>query len=160
MKNNNGFIGEYMAKKVYIKEFVKNITDTVTKSYEQDETTDIKNAKELSAKIVYSDGTAEEFVFNNRTLLDDFDTILTLKDMSSSHKEASEKDIKGFAKMAYYRATNSAPERINSYEIIGSYIAWHEDEIKLCSDVLLPTKEYQRVYYKDIKDLIEQVEKL
>ena len=149
-----------MAKKVYMKEFVKNITDTVTKSYKQDETKDIKSAKELSAKVVYSDGTSEEFVFNNRSLLDDFDTILTLRDMSSSHKEASEKDIKGFAKMAYYKATNSVPERINSYEIIGEYITWNEDEIKLCSEVLLPTKEYQKVYYKDIKDLIEQVEKL
>lgn len=149
-----------MAKKVYMKEFVKNITDTVTKSYKQDETKDIKSAKELSAKVVYSDGTAEEFVFNNRSLLDDFDTILTLRDMSSSHKEASEKDIKGFAKMAYYKATNSVPERINSYEIIGEYITLHEDEIKMCSEVLLPTKEYQKVYYKDIKDLIEQVEKL
>lgn len=149
-----------MAKKVYMKEFVKNITDTVTKSYKQDETKNIKSAKELSAKVVYSDGTSEEFVFNNRSLLDDFDTILTLRDMSSSHKEASEKDIKGFAKMAYYKATNAVPERINSYEIIGEYITWYEDEIKLCSEVLLPTKEYQRVYYKDMKDLIEQVEKL
>nr|DAJ32461.1 MAG TPA: hypothetical protein [Caudoviricetes sp.] len=149
-----------MPKKVYMKEFVKNIIDTVTKSYEQDETKDTTSEKVLSAKVVYSDGTSEEFVFNNKTLLDDFDTILTLRDMSSSHKEASEKDIKGFAKMAYYRATNSAPERINSYEIIGAYISWHDDEIKLCSEVLLPTKEYQRVYYKDIKDLIEQVEKL
>lgn len=149
-----------MAKKVYMKEFVKNITDTVTKSYKQDETKNIKSAKELSAKVVYSDGTSEEFVFNNRSLLDDFDTILTLRDMSSSHKEASEKDIKGFAKMAYYKATNAVPERINSYEIIGEYITWNEDEIKLCSEVLLPTKKYQRVYYNNIKDLIEQVEKL
>ena len=149
-----------MAKKVYMKEFVKNITDTVTKSYKQDETKDIKSAKELSAKVVYSDGTEEEFVFNNRSLLDDFDTILTLRDMSSSYKEASEKDIKGFAKMAYYKATNSVPERINSYEIIGEYIILHEDEIKMYSEVLLPTKEYQKVYYKNIKDLIEQVEKL
>lgn len=149
-----------MAKKVYMKEFVKNVTDTVTKHYNQDDTKDIQNAKVLSAKVVYSDGTSEEFVFNNRCLLDDFDNILTLRHMSSSHIEASEKDIKKFAKMAYYKATNTAPERINSYEIIGSYIALHEDEIKLCSEVLLPTKEYQRVYYKDMKDLIEQVEKL
>lgn len=149
-----------MAKKVYMKEFVKNITDTVTKSYKQDETKDIKSAKELSAKVVYSDGTEEEFVFNNRSLLDDFDTILTLRDMSSSHKEASEKDIKGFAKMAYYKATNAVPELINSYEVVGSYIALHEDKIQMRSEILLPTKEYKTVYYKDIKDLIEQVEKL
>ncbi|MBF1543681.1 MAG: hypothetical protein HXO06_00625 [Prevotella salivae] len=149
-----------MAKKVYMKEFVKNITDTVTKSYKQDETKDIKSAKELSAKVVYSDGTAEEFVFNNRSLLDDFDTILTLRDMSNNHKEAAEHDIKKFVKMAYYKANNAIPERINSYEVIGEYIALHEDEIKMCSEALLPTKEYQTVYYKDIKDLIEQVEKL
>lgn len=149
-----------MSKKVYMKEFVKNITDTVTKSYKQDETKDIKSAKELSAKVVYSDGTAEEFVFNNRSLLDDFDTILTLRDMSSSHKEASEKHIKEFVKMAYYKATNTVPELINSYEIIGSYIDLHEDEIQMRSEILLPTREYKTVYYKNVKDLIEQVEKL
>lgn len=154
-----------MAKKVYIKEFIKNVIDTVTKSYEQDETKDIKNhkilnAKVFSAKVMYSDGTEEEFLLNDRGLLDDFDTILTLRSMSSDHKEASEHDIKRFVKMAYYKAINSVPERINSYEVIGGYITLHKDEIKMCSDILLPNKEYKQVYYKDIKDLIEQVEKL
>lgn len=149
-----------MAKKVYMKEFVKNITDTVTTSYEQNRTTDHSGQKVLSAKIVYSDGTVDEFEFNTRGLLDDFGTILTLRDMSNNHKEAAEHDIKKFVKMAYYKANNAIPERINSYEVIGEYIALHEDEIKMCSEVLLPTKEYKTVYYKDIKDLIEQVEKL
>lgn len=34
-----------MSKKVYIKEFIKNVTDTVTKSYEQDETKDTTSEK-------------------------------------------------------------------------------------------------------------------
>lgn len=149
-----------MTKKVYIKEFIKNVTDTVTTSYEQNKTTDHNSQKVLSAKVVYSDGTVDEYLFNNRSLLSDFDTILSLRDMSNNHKEASEHNVKEFVKMAYYKANNSVPERINSYEVIGEYIALHEDEIQMCSEVLLPTKEYKTVYYKDIKDLIEQVEKL
>ena len=149
-----------MAKKVYIKEFIKNVTDTVTKSYEQDETKDTTSEKVLSAKVVYSDGTVDEYLFNNKGLLNDFDTILTLRDMSDNHKEASSHDIKAFVKMAYYKANNAVPERINSYEVIGEYITLHENEIQMCSEVLLPTKEYKTVYYKDIRDLIEQVEKL
>lgn len=149
-----------MAKKVYIKEFIKNVTDTVTKSYEQDETKDTTSEKVLSAKVVYSDGTVDEYLFNNKGLLNDFDTIVTLRDMSDNQKEASKKHIKEFVKMAYYKATNAVPELINSYEIVGSYIALHEDKVQMRSEILLPTKEYKTVYYKDIKDLIEQVEKL
>lgn len=149
-----------MAKKVYIKEFIKNVTDTVTKLYEQDETKDTTSEKVLSAKVVYSDGTVDEYLFNNKGLLNDFDTIVTLRDMSGNQKEASQKHIKEFVKMAYYKSTNAVPELINSYEIVGSYIALHEDKIQMRSEILLPTKEYKTVYYKDIKDLIEQVEKL
>lgn len=149
-----------MAKKVYIKEFIKNVTDTVTKSYEQDETKDTTSEKVLSAKVVYSDGTVDEYLFNNKGLLNDFDTIVTLRDMSGNQKEASQKHIKEFVKMAYYKATNAVPELINSYEIVGSYITLHEDKIQMRSEILLPTKEYKTVYYKDVKDLIEQVEKL
>lgn len=149
-----------MAKKVYIKEFIKNVTDTVTKSYEENETTDSKSQKVLSAKVVYSDGTADEYLFNNKGLLNDFDTIVTLREFSGNNKEASHKYIKEFVKMAYYKATNAVPELINSYEIVGSYISLHEDKIQMRSEILLPNKEYKTVYYKDIKDLIEQVEKL
>lgn len=149
-----------MAKKVYIKEFIKNVIDTVTKSYEQDETADTTSEKVLSAKVVYSDGTVDEYLFNNKGLLNDFDTIVALRDIRGNHKEASEKHIKEFVKMAYYKATNTVPELINSYEIIGSYIDLHEDEIQMRSEILLPTREYKTVYYKNVKDLIEQVEKL
>ena len=149
-----------MSKKVYIKEFIRNVTDTVTKSYEQDETKYTTSEKVLSAKVVYSDGTVDEYFFNNKGLLNDFDTIVTLREMSGNQKEASKKHIKEFVKMAYYKATNAVPELINSYEIVGSYIAFHEDKIQMRSEILLPNKEYKTVYYKDIKDLIEKVEKL